>query len=45
MARIVLYHNPACSKSRGAKQILAERDVDFDAAGRSGAAANPRRHR
>ena len=30
MARIVLYHNPACSKSRGAKQILAERDVDFD---------------
>ena len=30
MARIVLYHNPACSKSRGAKHILAERDVDFD---------------
>ena len=30
MARIVLYHNPACSKSRGAKQILEERNVDFD---------------
>ena len=30
MARIVLYHNPACSKSRGAKAILEERNVDFD---------------
>ena len=30
MARIVLYHNPACSKSRGAKAILEESDVDFD---------------
>lgn len=30
MARIVLYHNPACSKSRGAKQILEERNIDFD---------------
>ena len=30
MARIVLYHNPACSKSRGAKEILEERNVDFD---------------
>ena len=30
MARTVLYHNPACSKSRGAKQILSERGVDFD---------------
>lgn len=30
MARIVLYHNPACSKSRGAKQILEDRNVDFD---------------
>lgn len=29
MARIVLYHNPACSKSRGAKEILEERNVDF----------------
>ena len=30
MARVVLYHNPACSKSRGAKQILEERNIDFD---------------
>ena len=30
MARIVLYHNPACSKSRGAKEILTERGIDFD---------------
>lgn len=30
MVRIVLYHNPACSKSRGAKQILEERSIDFD---------------
>ena len=30
MQRIVLYHNPACSKSRGAKEILSERDVEFD---------------
>lgn len=30
MARIVLYHNPACSKSRGAKQILTDRGIDFD---------------
>ncbi len=30
MARVVLYHNPACSKSRGAKQLLEERNVDFD---------------
>ncbi|MYD99633.1 MAG: arsenate reductase (glutaredoxin) [Gammaproteobacteria bacterium] len=30
MARVVLYHNPACSKSRGAKQILTERGIDFD---------------
>ena len=30
MARIVLYHNPACSKSRGAKELLEERRVDFD---------------
>ena len=30
MARIVLYHNPACSKSRGAKEILEARSVDFD---------------
>ena len=30
MGRIVLYHNPACSKSRGAKEILTEREADFD---------------
>ena len=30
MARVVLYHNPACSKSRGAREILEERNVDFD---------------
>lgn len=30
MARIVLYHNPACSKSRGALAILRERKADFD---------------
>lgn len=28
--RIVLYHNPACSKSRGALAILQERGVEFD---------------
>lgn len=28
--RIVLYHNPACSKSRGAKEILEGGNVDFD---------------
>ena len=27
---IVLYHNPACSKSRGALAILQERGVEFD---------------
>lgn len=30
MERVVLYHNPACSKSRGAKAILEALDVDFD---------------
>ena len=28
--RIVIYHNPACSKSRGALEILRERGADFD---------------
>ena len=28
--RIVLYHNPACSKSRGALAILQERGAEFD---------------
>lgn len=27
---IVVYHNPACSKSRGAVEILRERGADFD---------------
>ena len=30
MERLVLYHNPACSKSRGARDILRERKVEFD---------------
>lgn len=30
MNRIVLYHNPSCSKSRGALAILRERDVELD---------------
>jgi arsenate reductase len=30
MARILVYHNPACSKSRGALEILRERDVEVD---------------
>ncbi len=30
MARLRLYHNPGCSKSRGALEILRERDVEFD---------------
>jgi len=30
MERFVLYHNPACSKSRGAKEILTEHQVDFE---------------
>jgi arsenate reductase len=30
MERLVLYHNPGCSKSRGALQILEERGADFE---------------
>ncbi len=30
MSEITLYHNPSCSKSRGAKKILETRGVDFD---------------
>ena len=28
--RIVIYHTPACSKSRGALEILRERGAEFD---------------
>lgn len=30
MPTITLYHNPNCSKSRGAKDILQARGVDFE---------------
>jgi arsenate reductase len=30
MARLTVYHNPACSKSRGALDILSERGVAHD---------------
>ena len=30
MARIGLYHNPNCSKSRGALEVLRERGAEFD---------------
>jgi arsenate reductase len=30
MSNTVLYHNPGCSKSRGALAILRERGVDFE---------------
>ncbi len=30
MAEVTIYHNPACSKSRGALQILQERGVDHE---------------
>ena len=30
MARLGLYHNPNCSKSRGALEILRERGAQFD---------------
>jgi arsenate reductase (glutaredoxin) len=30
MADVVVYHNPSCSKSRGALEILNERDVELD---------------
>ena len=30
MARLGLYHNPNCSKSRGALEILRERGAEFD---------------
>lgn len=29
MASLVLYHNPRCSKSRGALELLQERGADF----------------
>ena len=30
MARLGLYHNPNCSKSRGALEILGERDAEIE---------------
>lgn len=30
MEKLLVYHNPGCSKSRGALEILRERDVEFD---------------
>ncbi|HLT17176.1 MAG TPA: arsenate reductase (glutaredoxin) [Acidimicrobiales bacterium] len=30
MADLTLWHNPRCSKSRGAKEILEEAGVDFE---------------
>ena len=30
MAEITLYHNPSCSKSRGAKEILEASGTDFE---------------
>jgi arsenate reductase len=30
MSSTLLYHNPGCSKSRGALEILREREVEFE---------------
>jgi arsenate reductase (glutaredoxin) len=30
MKQMVVYHNPSCSKSRGALDLLRERDVDVE---------------
>ncbi len=30
MERLLVYHNPSCSKSRGALEILADQGVDHD---------------
>jgi arsenate reductase len=30
MEPVVVYHNPSCSKSRGALEILRDQDVDVD---------------
>ena len=30
MGSFLMYHNPSCSKSRGAQDILRQREVAFD---------------
>ena len=30
MSKLVLYHNPACSKSRGALELLEERNTELE---------------
>jgi len=30
MAKLIIYHNPACGNSRGAMELLRERGVEFD---------------
>ncbi|HYA35558.1 MAG TPA: arsenate reductase (glutaredoxin) [Candidatus Binataceae bacterium] len=30
MARVTIFHNPACGNSRGAMELLRERGVEFD---------------
>ncbi|TNF86255.1 MAG: arsenate reductase, partial [Gammaproteobacteria bacterium] len=30
LSQITLYHNPSCSKSRGAKEILESRGAEFE---------------
>ena len=30
MEKLVVYHNPVCSKSRGALEILAQRSIDHE---------------
>ena len=30
MQRVTLYHNPGCKSSRGAMELLSDREVEFD---------------